>query len=465
MKFSDRSDVPRGTADIFYRRLKGVEVGELNPVVSIDGVVYMSVMKEGLVTVATSPQEGETCPALVLELLLRICRIFKDFSGSFSEESVRRNFGIFYEIIDEAIDAGFPQVTAVERLRICVKNEVGTPAGAGAVGGVIGSAITGAMGGAMGGAIAESLGHVINGPVGEYASNLFQGVLRSASGLGVISQPTTNANKTLPSSATERPLASGTERKNEIFVDIIEHLNVTVENGQVKRFGIWGSIQLKSYLWGTPELRIGLNDDLKLGDVASITQGGPHLIDSNYHESADLTNFDTNKEISMFAPEGEFTLMTYRAALICPVLPVQVLSQHTEFFNDRIEWSLRIRASVPENNAITNFRVTVGVKDSGKSVVGLRSESSGGSSAEWGGGQMVWSIKRISGGEEAWLRARLLLGGEGEAEPLVGPAKFDFEISMFSASNLQVKYLRINDRSNPARWVRYLTKSASYILR
>jgi AP-4 complex subunit mu-1 len=43
-----------------------------------------------------------------------------------------------------------------------------------------------------------------------------------------------------------------------------------------------------------------------------------------------------------------------------------------------------------------------------------------------------------------------------------------FEIPMYNVSNLQVKYLRIAEASqnyNPYRWVRYVTRSSSYVCR
>ena len=44
----------------------------------------------------------------------------------------------------------------------------------------------------------------------------------------------------------------------------------------------------------------------------------------------------------------------------------------------------------------------------------------------------------------------------------LGPISMNFEIPTYNVSNLQVRYLRINETSksyNPYRWVRYVTKS------
>ena len=58
-------------------------------------------------------------------------------------------------------------------------------------------------------------------------------------------------------------------QKNEISVDILERLNVLFSNsGYVINSSIDGCIQMKSYLEGSPELRLALNEDLVIGKVS-----------------------------------------------------------------------------------------------------------------------------------------------------------------------------------------------------
>merc|ERR1712046_529041 len=52
-------------------------------------------------------------------------------------------------------------------------------------------------------------------------------------------------------------------RKNEIFLDVVERLNLLVAaNGTLLRSEILGSLKMRSYLSGMPELKLGLNDKL-----------------------------------------------------------------------------------------------------------------------------------------------------------------------------------------------------------
>ena len=50
-------------------------------------------------------------------------------------------------------------------------------------------------------------------------------------------------------------------RKNEVFLDVIESVNMLANaSGNVLRSEIVGSVKMKTYLSGMPELRLGLND-------------------------------------------------------------------------------------------------------------------------------------------------------------------------------------------------------------
>lgn len=72
-------------------------------------------------------------PALGIEILNRLLKIIKDYCGMLTEEAVRRNFSLIYELLDEAIvrllsspnpqDFGYPQDTSSEALVQFVHNK------------------------------------------------------------------------------------------------------------------------------------------------------------------------------------------------------------------------------------------------------------------------------------------------------------------------------------------------------
>jgi AP-4 complex subunit mu-1 len=49
--------------------------------------------------------------------------VFKDYCGTLSEEAMRKNFILLYELLDEMLDYGYPQVTQTENLKAFIYNE------------------------------------------------------------------------------------------------------------------------------------------------------------------------------------------------------------------------------------------------------------------------------------------------------------------------------------------------------
>lgn len=93
-----------------------------------------------------------------------------------------------------------------------------------------------------------------------------------------------------------RPVGPTQDRqtgKNEIFVDILERITVLLNaNGYILNSCIDGSIQMKSYLCGNPELKLALNEDIVIGKNTSGGYGCVVLDDCNFHECVDLQDFD-----------------------------------------------------------------------------------------------------------------------------------------------------------------------------
>lgn len=56
-------------------------------------------------------------PSFVMDIIYRMMKIFRDYCGVLNEETIRKNFVLIYEIIDEVIDYGHPQLIATENVR------------------------------------------------------------------------------------------------------------------------------------------------------------------------------------------------------------------------------------------------------------------------------------------------------------------------------------------------------------
>ena len=81
---------------------------------------------------------------------------------------------------------------------------------------------------------------------------------------------------------------------------------------------------------------------------------------------------------------------------------------------------------------------------------------------------VVWRIKRFPG------KAECMLSAEVDLMPMVRPKAWnrppihvEFQVPMFTASGVHVRFLRVYDKSgyHTSRWVRYITKAGGYQIR
>jgi AP-4 complex subunit mu-1 len=87
----------------------------------VDGVNYFFTRKFGIYFVATT--KHNTSPSMVHDIIYRMMKVFRDYCGILNEESIRKNFVLIYEIIDEIIDYGHAQLVTTEHIRQFIVNE------------------------------------------------------------------------------------------------------------------------------------------------------------------------------------------------------------------------------------------------------------------------------------------------------------------------------------------------------
>lgn len=82
---------------------------------------------------------------------------------------------------------------------------------------------------------------------------------------------------------------------------------------------------------------------------------------------------------------------------------------------------------------------------------------------------VIWTIKSFPGGKEYLMRAHFGLPSVKSEDSLEGkpPIQVRFEIPYFTTSGIQVRYLKIIEKSGyqALPWVRYITQNGDYQLR
>jgi len=379
---------------------------ELRPVFTEDGTTFVYIKCNNLLLLAVTKRNSNI--TLMLFFLYKLTTVFKDYFGELEEESIRDNFVVVYELLDETMDFGYPQTCESKILREVVTQE----------------------------------------------SNRLECAPRPPIAL-------TNAVSWRSEGIKHR--------KNEIFLDVIEKLNLLVSsNGTVLHSEIIGSVQMKSFLSGMPELKLGLNDKLMFEATgrAATRIKSVELEDIKFHQCVRLARFENDRTISFIPPDGEFELMSYRLnTQVKPLIWVEaVVEPHS---HSRIEYMIKAKSQFKSRSIANNVEIVIPVPGD---VDSPSFKASIGSVVYYPDKNViVWTIKQFAGTKEYLMRAHFGLpsvSGE-DSEKWKAPIEVRFEIPYFTVSGLQVRYLKIIEKSGyqALPWVRYITMNGNYQLR
>eukprot|EP01103_Thecamoeba_quadrilineata_P015956 TRINITY_DN5198_c0_g1_i1.p1 TRINITY_DN5198_c0_g1~~TRINITY_DN5198_c0_g1_i1.p1 ORF type:complete len:424 (+),score=71.62 TRINITY_DN5198_c0_g1_i1:102-1373(+) len=399
-----RGDVPLSIAERFITKVLEEDENNLKPIIEDDGITYVYVKHNNIYLLAVTNRNANV--AMILMFLYKLISVFKEYFKEVEEESLRDNFSIIYELLDEMMDFGFPQSTESKILQ-------------------------------------------------EY-----------------ITQKSYQLDKPpLPPPALTKVVSWRPEnikyRKNEVFLDVIENVNLMVNtNGTLLRSEIVGCIKMKSYLSGMPELRLVLNDRLLFENGARAHSGKAiEMEDVNFHQCVRLTNFENDRTISFVPPDGEFDLMSYRLnTQIRPLVWVEAsIDSHQ---HSRIEYTIKVRTQFKPTLTANNVEIIIPVPpdaDSPKLKTGIGKLRYAPEKDA-----IIWSIRQIPGGKEYLMNAHFGLPSiQDETPQSKPPISVKFEVPYYTMSGLQVRYLKIIEKSGyqALPWVRYITQNGDYQVR
>jgi len=405
-----RTDFKRSIADVF--RIQVVSNSDVrSPIITLGSTSFFHVRINNLYIVAVTKNNANA--ALVFEFCYRFISIAKSYFGKVDEESVKNNFVLIYELIDEINDFGYPQNSEIDTLKTYITTES-----------IVSSAI----------AAEES------------------------------SKITSQATGT-----TSWRRADVKYKKNEAFVDVVETVNLSMSaKGTVLRADVDGHIQMRAYLSGTPECKFGLNDKLVI-DKGSGGGGGSDAVeldDCRFHQCVRLTEFDSSRTISFIPPDGEFELMKYRSTSNVK-LPLRIIPTVTEIGTTQVTYIVVVKANFSNKLSATNVIIRIPTPLNTTTVD--CKVPNGKAKYDPAENVVVWKIARIQGGQEMTFGATADLTSTTHRQVWARPPiDVDFQVLMFTASGLIVRFLKVFEKSNyhSIKWVRYLTKaSGTYQIR
>ncbi|KAG5391805.1 hypothetical protein IGI04_021768 [Brassica rapa subsp. trilocularis] len=372
-----RGDVTAAQAERFFSKLieKEGDSESNEPVVYDNGVTYMFVQHSNVYLMIASRQNCNA--ASLLFFLHRVIDVFKHYFEELEEESLRDNFVVVYELLDEMMDFGYPQYTEARILSEFIKTDA-------------------------------------------YRMEV-----------------------------TQRPPMAVTNA-----------VSWRSEGLQFKKNEVGA--------YGMPECKLGLNDRVLLEAQGRATKGKAiDLEDIKFHQCVRLARFENDRTISFIPPDGAFDLMTYRLSTqVKPLIWVEAqIERHSR---SRVEMLVKARSQFKERSTATNVEIELPVPTDASNPTVRTSLGSAAYAPEKDA--LVWKIKSFPGNKEYMLRAEFHLPSitAEEATPeRKAPIRVKFEIPYFTVSGIQVRYLKVIEKSGyqALPWVRYITMAGEYELR
>ncbi|KAI0167824.1 Mu homology domain-containing protein [Pestalotiopsis sp. NC0098] len=422
-----RGDIPMSAVEKFPVLLSEAEEesSAVPPCFSHEGINYLYIRHNNLYLLALTKRN--TNAAEILLFLHKIVEVFTEYFKALEEESIRDNFVVIYELLDEMMDFGYPQTTESKILQEYITQE------------------------------SHKLEVQARPPIA-----VTNAVSWRSEGIRY--------------------------RKNEVFLDVVESLNLMVAaNGNVLRSEILGAIKMKCYLSGMPELRLGLNDKVMFESTGRTTRGKAiEMEDVKFHQCVRLARFENDRTISFIPPDGEFELMSYRLnTQVKPLIWVECMVESHS--GSRIEYMLKARAQFKRRSTANNVEIIVPVPEDADSPRFRTNIGSVHYAPEKSA--IVWKIKQFGGSKEFLMRAELGLpsvrgddehgggmtggfggsmGGVSAGKGAKRPIQVKFEIPYFTTSGIQVRYLKISEpklQYPSLPWVRYITQSGDIAVR
>jgi len=254
-------------------------------------------------------------------------------------------------------------------------------------------------------------------------------------------------------------------------VDLLEKITVHFgPSGQTTLAEIEGAIIIKSFIKGKPKIKMGLNEDLIIGkNPDQMTYGKLCLDQCNFHECCQFIEWDVDRTLVFYPPDGEFALLKYRCTEAFEP-PFKIFAFLEDPGHSQLDVLIRLSSEFPQELNANKVHLTCRLPRSTVSA-SCELEHCDTSTYEFDSKtkSITWNLGKVRGSYMTSIRVKLNLEDTiGNFKREVGPIGMDFEIPMYRSSQMQIRYLRAMENEKelkPYRWVRSITKSESYVSR
>jgi len=411
-----RDDIGRNAVDAFRVNVIHARQQVRSPVTNIARTSFFHVRRVNIWIAAVTKQNVNA--ALVFEFLHKVVEVMGNYFGKISEENIKNNFVLIYELLDEILDFGYPQNTDTGVLKTFI-----TQAG-------------------VKSQTKEETAQITSQVTGQIAWRR-EGIKY---------------------------------RRNELFLDVLESVNLLMSpQGQVLSAHVAGKVVMKSYLSGMPECKFGINDKITMESKGKATAdaalggagGGKSAIaidDCQFHQCVKLSKFESEHAISFIPPDGECELMRYRTTNDIS-LPFRVIPLVREVGKAKMEVKVVVKSNFKPSLIAQKVEVRIPTPPNtcGVQLVCMKGKAKYKASEN----AIVWKIKRMGGLKESQISAEIELLPNEKKKWTRPPISMNFEVP-FAPSGFKVRYLKVFEPKlnysdqDTIKWVRYIGRSGIY---
>lgn len=407
-------DVSREETMEFCRKIIATKEANEKPIIYLNGVSYLHT-RDGEITVLATTKSNSNA-AMIFSFLYALIKIFKGYFTEFTEKKIKENFVLIYELLDEIMDYGYPQTTDYNLLKK----------------------------------------YITQGGFKVQDSQKLQEMLTQLTG-AVSWRPQNVFHPT-----------------NEIYLDVIESVNLLInKTGEIIKSEVNGVVTLKSLLSGDPICKFGMNDKLQISQTQNSTNSkGISIEDLRFHQCVRLSDFNKDRTITFIPPDGVFDLMSFRVTenviipfkVYCNIIETPMIDN--PHVPQNVDLDLNIKALFDRLLYAQDVVIKVQIPKNSTNV--KTHTNMGKAKHEPEKSSIVWRIKKVNGDKELKLKCEIPLMSVKDPKPWSrSPISMEFNIPMFTASGLRVRFLKVQEKSGykPLKWIRYVTKGGDFQFR
>lgn len=273
---------------------KATTFAEVEPVIAAGRYLLLHVKAAEVWYVAVV--EREESPLEVVEFLMRVDEIFKDYLKTVSENTIKDNFVCVYQLLEELMDNGMPFTTEPNQLRAMI------PAP---------------------GSMMAPLGDMLSGDTGATSSAVPEGSLSLYPWRRVGVRYTSN----------------------DIKFDVMEEIEALVDvNGSVLSSEIIGEVMVNCRLSGMPDLTLAFRNPRIIEDAA-------------FHPCVRFARWEQSRVLSFVPPDGAFKLMDFRVRTQIN-FPIYV-KPTVSFMDGSGKITVTVSSKAPSDVVLESVRLTI----------------------------------------------------------------------------------------------------------